>query len=56
MTGSSTAPSTGDGSSAPQTPLKRNNFGFTLGGPVYIPGHYNTDKNKTFFFVSEEWR
>src|SRR5271156_5723706 len=47
---------TGDGSSAPQTPLKRNNWGFTLGGPVYIPGHYNTDKNKTFFFVSEEWR
>lgn len=47
---------TGDGSSAPQTPLKRNNWGFTLGGPVYIPGHYNHDKNKTFFFVSEEWR
>jgi hypothetical protein len=47
---------TGDGSSAPQTPLKRNNWGFTLGGPIFIPGHYNHDKNKTFFFVSEEWR
>jgi hypothetical protein len=47
---------TGDGSSAPKTPLKRNNFGFTLGGPVYIPRHYNVDRNKTFFFVSEEWR
>ncbi len=47
---------TTDGSSAPQTPLKRNNWGFTLGGPVFIPGHYNHDKNKTFFFVSEEWR
>jgi hypothetical protein len=45
-----------DGSSAPKTPLKRNNWGFTLGGPVYIPGHYNRDHNKTFFFVSEEWR
>ena len=45
-----------DGGSAPQTPLKRNNFGFTLGGPVFIPGHYNRDRNKTFFFVSEEWR
>jgi hypothetical protein len=45
-----------NGGSAPQTPLKRNNFGFTLGGPVFIPGHYNTGKNKTFFFVSEEWR
>lgn len=47
---------TEDGSSAPKTPLKRNNFGFTLGGPVFIPGHYNVDRNKTFFFVSEEWR
>jgi hypothetical protein len=45
-----------NGGSAPQTPLKRNDYGFTLGGPVFIPGHYNTSKNKTFFFVSEEWR
>lgn len=30
-------------------PLKRNQFGFTLGGPVYIPGVYN-GKDKTFFF------
>ena len=29
-------------------PLKRNNCGFTVGGPVYIPKHYNTDQNKTF--------
>jgi hypothetical protein len=35
---------------------KKNDFGFTLGGPIYIPGHYNTNKQKTFFFVSEEWR
>ena len=40
----------------PKNPLKRNNYGFTLGGPLYIPSHYNTEKNKTFFFVSEEWR
>ena len=37
-------------------PLHYNNFGWTLGGPIYIPHHYNTDKNKTFFFVSEEFR
>lgn len=43
------------GGSAPKTPLHRNDFGFTLGGPVYIPGHYNTDKSRTFFFWSEEW-
>jgi hypothetical protein len=35
---------------------KKNDFGFTIGGPVYIPGHYNKDKQKTFFFWSEEWR
>jgi len=35
---------------------KKHDFGFTFGGPVYIPGLYNNDKQKTFFFVSEEWR
>jgi hypothetical protein len=30
-------------------PLKRNQFGFTLGAPVYIPRVYN-GKDKTFFF------
>jgi hypothetical protein len=40
---------------APKTPLKWNIYGFTLGGPFYIPGHYNTDKSKTFFFYSESW-
>jgi hypothetical protein len=41
-------------SSVPE--YKKNDFGFTIGGPVYIPGHYNTNKQKTFFFWSEEWR
>jgi len=35
---------------------KKNDFGYTIGGPIYIPGHYNKDKTKTFFFFSEEWR
>ena len=30
--------------------------GGTFGGPLYIPGHYNQNKDKTFFFVSEEYR
>jgi hypothetical protein len=34
-------------------PFKRNIFGFTIGGPVYIPRHYNADKNRTFFFYSK---
>ena len=36
-------------------PFKQNIFGFTIGGPVFIPRHYNADKNKTFFFYSEGW-
>jgi hypothetical protein len=35
---------------------RRNDFGFTLGGPVYVPHFYNTAKTKTFFFFSEEVR
>ena len=31
-----------------------NNFGFTLGGPVYLPKIYH-GKDKTFFHVSLEW-
>lgn len=34
----------------------RNDYGFTIGGPVFIPKFYNTARNKTFFFWSEEWR
>lgn len=36
-------------------PLKQNIFGYTLGGPIYIPGHYNTSKQKDFFFWSQQW-
>jgi len=41
---------------AHKAPYKKHDFGYTLGGPVYIPGHYNKDKKKTFFFWSQEWR
>ncbi len=40
----------------PRAPDHYNNFGFTLGGPLFIPHIYNTSKTKTFFFWSEEWR
>lgn len=38
-------------------PFVFNNFGFTFGGPVWIPGMHFTDKyrEKVFFFVSEDW-
>jgi Carboxypeptidase regulatory-like domain/TonB-dependent Receptor Plug Domain len=41
---------------APRPSNKKHDFGYTIGGPVFIPGHYNTSKEKTFFFWSEEWR
>jgi hypothetical protein len=44
------------GGNAPITQLNWNDWGYTIGGPVYIPHHYNTDKSKSFFFWSEEWR
>jgi hypothetical protein len=40
----------------PKAIERYNNYGFTIGGPLYIPKVYNTAKNKTFFFWSEEWR
>ncbi|MGA2739361.1 MAG: carboxypeptidase regulatory-like domain-containing protein [Bryobacteraceae bacterium] len=35
---------------------RRSDVGGTIGGPLYIPNHYNTKKDKTFFFFSEEYR
>ncbi len=37
------------------TPVdKEHNYGFTIGGPVWIPKLYN-GKNRTFFHLSMEW-
>lgn len=38
-----------------KTPYRYNVFGFSVGAPVYIPKIYN-GKDKTFFFVSQEWQ
>jgi hypothetical protein len=40
----------------PKAPYRKHDFGYTVGGPVFIPHHYNSNKKKTFFFFSEEWR
>jgi hypothetical protein len=45
-----------NGKSVGAPPYKKHDFGYTFGGPFYIPHHYNTEKQKTFFFWSEEWR
>ncbi|HXJ42406.1 MAG TPA: carboxypeptidase-like regulatory domain-containing protein, partial [Bryobacteraceae bacterium] len=40
--------------SQPQ-PLKYNQFGYNFSGPVYIPGKFNSDRNKVFFLFGQEW-
>jgi hypothetical protein len=41
----------------PKAPTyRRNDFGFTIGGPLWIPNVYNQNKQKTFVFFSEEHR
>jgi hypothetical protein len=43
--------------SSSKAPLyRRQDFGGTIGGPLTIPHVYNTKKDKTFFFFSEEAR
>ncbi len=38
-------------------PMNRlNTYGFNVGGPVFIPKVYNTNKDKSFFFYNMEWR
>jgi hypothetical protein len=38
-------------------PLRYNDFGGTVGGPIIVPGTgFNKDRNKAFFFFSEEVR
>jgi hypothetical protein len=46
----------GECTTCKKAPYKKNDYGYTIGGPVYIPHFYNNDKKKTFFFFSQEWR
>jgi hypothetical protein len=39
----------------PKAETSRNDKGYTIGGPIYIPGVFNKDKKKLFFFWSQEW-
>ncbi len=32
-----------------------NQFGYNLSGPFFIPGHFNMDKNKVFWYWGQEW-
>ena len=37
-------------------PLRYNDFGYTIGGPAYIPHVFEQSKSNTFFFFSQEFR
>ena len=40
----------------PRPKFRLNIPGGNIGGPLWIPHLYNTDRKRTFFFVNEEWR
>lgn len=37
-------------------PLRYNDFGYTIGGPVWIPGVFNRNRDKLFFFAGQEFK
>ncbi len=43
-----------NGANTPRARYRYNVLGGTIGGPVFWPGHFNTAKNKLFFFFSLE--
>lgn len=40
----------------PRPEFRLNEPGGNIGGPLWIPHVYNDARNRTFFFVNEEWR
>ncbi len=35
--------------------FRYNQYGYNIGGPAYIPGKFNTDKSKFFWYWGQEW-
>ena len=46
---------TNNRSGVPRQIYRKMQAGYNVGGPVYIPGKFNSDKSKLFFFMSHEW-
>src|SRR5467141_4102811 len=44
-----------NGLTSSAAPVHYNQFGYNIGGPIYIPGKFNTSKSKVFFYLGEEW-
>jgi hypothetical protein len=42
-------------SGTPKQPYRYRISGYSIGGPIYIPKRFNTDKSKLFFFWSQEY-
>jgi Carboxypeptidase regulatory-like domain/TonB-dependent Receptor Plug Domain len=36
-------------------PFHYNQYGYNVGGPFYVPGKFNKDKNKFFWYWGQEW-
>jgi hypothetical protein len=36
-------------------PFRYNQYGYNVGGPFYIPGKFNKDKSKYFWYWGQEW-
>ncbi len=51
-----TTPSGAAKTTAARSKLRYNDFGYTFGGPVYLPKMYDGGKHGTFFFFSQELR
>jgi len=41
--------------STPRPVYRFNNAGYSIGGPIFIPGKFNANKDKLFFFFSQEY-
>ncbi len=40
----------------PKAKASRNDSGYTIGGPVFLPNTFNSDRKKLFFFFSQEFQ
>ncbi|MGH9659256.1 MAG: carboxypeptidase regulatory-like domain-containing protein, partial [Bryobacteraceae bacterium] len=40
----------------PRNLFRYNDPGYTIGGPIFIPGKFNSNREKLFFFVSQEFQ
>src|SRR5260221_4647721 len=45
----------GTGAEIAKAKSSRDDYGYTFGGPIFIPGAFNTDKKKLLFLFSEEF-